>query len=114
MAPSDPPASPTSCPCAANELKLYDFTFTDKVIAATGPKCNPRLRTVISSLIRHLHDFARENNVTVEEWMQGVEIVCFLLCLSPQSMFYPPCHEALIPFPFLFGINACPSFPITS
>lgn len=52
----------------------YDPTFTDKVIAATGPKTSPRMRQVMASLIRHVHDFARENDITVSEWMQGVEM----------------------------------------
>lgn len=29
----------------------------------------------MSSLIQHLHDFARENEITVEEWMAGVTLV---------------------------------------
>ena len=53
----------------------YDPNFTDAVINATGPKANPRLRQVMGSLIRHLHDFARENDVTVDEWMQGVQMI---------------------------------------
>lgn len=48
-------------------------SFTQKVIDATGPKCTPRMRQLMSSLICHVHDFARENELTVEEWMQGVE-----------------------------------------
>lgn len=53
----------------------YDTSFTDSVIAATGPKANPRIRQVIGSLIRHVHDFARENDITVAEWMKGVEFI---------------------------------------
>ncbi|PSR97680.1 hydroxyquinol 1,2-dioxygenase [Coniella lustricola] len=53
----------------------YDPVFTDSVIAATGPKASPRMRQVMASLIRHVHDFARENDITVAEWMQGVEML---------------------------------------
>lgn len=53
----------------------FDPTFTQKVIDATGPKCTPRMRQLMSGLIRHVHDFARENELTVEEWMQGVEML---------------------------------------
>lgn len=53
----------------------YDPTFTDNVIAATGPKTSPRMRQVMASLIRHVHDFARENDITVSEWMQGVQML---------------------------------------
>ena len=53
----------------------FDPNFTQNVINATGPKASPRLRKVMGSLIQHVHDFARENEVTVEEWMAGLEMV---------------------------------------
>jgi catechol 1,2-dioxygenase len=53
----------------------YDPTFTDRVINAMGPKTSPRLRQLMSGLIRHIHDFARENELTVDEWMAGVQII---------------------------------------
>ncbi|KAF6837858.1 catechol -dioxygenase 1 [Colletotrichum plurivorum] len=54
---------------------LYDPDFTAKVIAATGPNANPRLAQIMPSLLRHLHDFAREVDLTVAEWMAGVQII---------------------------------------
>ena len=54
----------------------YDSSFTDKVIAATGPKADARLAEIMPNLIRHLHDFARESNITVAEWRAGVDFVC--------------------------------------
>lgn len=53
----------------------YDPNFTQNVINATGPKADERLRTVVGSLIQHLHDFCRENEVTISEWMKAVEMV---------------------------------------
>ena len=32
----------------------------------------PRLREVLSSLVQHLHDFARETELTHEEWRAGI------------------------------------------
>ncbi|KAK5146560.1 hypothetical protein LTR04_001025 [Oleoguttula sp. CCFEE 6159] len=52
----------------------FDPTFTQAVVNATGPKASPRIRKVFASLITHLHDFARENEITVDEWMAGVEM----------------------------------------
>ncbi|CAK7228714.1 hypothetical protein SBRCBS47491_006999 [Sporothrix bragantina] len=49
--------------------------FTDLVIKSMGPKTSPRLRTVMSSFIQHIHDFAREVNLTSEEWMLGVQMI---------------------------------------
>jgi len=54
---------------------MYDPTFTEAVISATGPKANPRLREVITALIRHVHDFAREVNLTTDEYMAGVALM---------------------------------------
>ncbi|KAK8056564.1 hypothetical protein PG993_001791 [Apiospora rasikravindrae] len=53
----------------------YDPEFTDLVIAATGPKANPRLAQIMPSLLRHLHDFAREVDLTVAEWTAGVDLI---------------------------------------
>ncbi|KAK4613506.1 Catechol 1,2-dioxygenase [Fulvia fulva] len=49
--------------------------YTEHVIKAMGPKTDPRLRQVMSSLIRHVHDFAREVDLTVDEWMTGVQLI---------------------------------------
>lgn len=49
--------------------------FTDNVINATGSRASPRMRKVIGGLIRHLHDFCREEEITVDEWMAAVEFV---------------------------------------
>lgn len=59
----------------AQSNKKFDPDFTKKVIDATGPKASPRIRKVMASLIQHVHDFARENEITVDEWMAGVELV---------------------------------------
>ncbi|KAE8348731.1 Intradiol ring-cleavage dioxygenase [Aspergillus coremiiformis] len=53
----------------------FNPDFTDNVINAMGPKTSPRFRQLMASLIRHVHDFARENEVTVEEWMAGVQLM---------------------------------------
>ena len=53
----------------------FDPRFTDSVIAAMGPKTGSRPREIMTSLIRHLHDFAREVELTVEEWQAGVRFI---------------------------------------
>lgn len=49
--------------------------FTQQVINSFGPKTDPRLREVMSSLIQHLHDFARDTQLTVDEWMAAVKMI---------------------------------------
>lgn len=53
----------------------YDPEFTNRVITATGPKAHPRLKQLMPSLLQHLHDFAREVNLTTAEWRAGVDLV---------------------------------------
>lgn len=59
----------------SSSLDRYDPTFTDRVVTAMGPKTDPRMRKVMTSLIRHVHDFAREVDLTVDEWMAGVNMI---------------------------------------
>ena len=53
----------------------FNPNFTQNVIDAMGPKTSPRMREVMTSLTRHLHDFAREVELTVDEWMEGVQLL---------------------------------------
>lgn len=51
------------------KLSRWDPNFTESVIKATGPNANPRLRKVMASFTKHLHDFIRENEITIDEYM---------------------------------------------
>jgi catechol 1,2-dioxygenase len=53
----------------------FDPTFTINVINAIGPKTDPRSRQLLGSLIQHVHDFARDNELTIDEWMAGVRFI---------------------------------------
>ncbi|KAJ5184809.1 Intradiol ring-cleavage dioxygenase core [Penicillium cf. griseofulvum] len=53
----------------------FNPTFTDNVINAMGPKTTPRMRKLMAGLIRHMHDYAREEELTVDEWMAGVQML---------------------------------------
>ncbi|CRK34159.1 Catechol 1 like protein [Verticillium longisporum] len=52
-----------------------DLDFTARVIAATGRNANPRLAEIMPALLRHLHDFAREVELTADEWMAGIQLL---------------------------------------
>ncbi len=49
--------------------------FTDTVIQSMGPKTDLRMREIMGSLIQHLHDFAREVQLTADEWLLGIEFI---------------------------------------
>ncbi|KXJ94346.1 Intradiol ring-cleavage dioxygenase [Microdochium bolleyi] len=53
----------------------YDPNFTAQVIAATGPEAHPRMAEIMPSLLHHLHDFAREVNLTAAEWAAAVDFL---------------------------------------
>ncbi|MCR8725164.1 dioxygenase family protein [Frigidibacter sp. ROC022] len=47
--------------------------ITDVFTSYFGPDTDPRVREVLTSLARHLHDFARETRLTHAEWRKGLE-----------------------------------------
>ncbi|KAK3710623.1 hypothetical protein LTR37_010251 [Vermiconidia calcicola] len=53
----------------------YDPNFTQHVIDTCGPNTSPRMKQVFSAMMRHLHDFAREIDLTPEEWLAGVKFL---------------------------------------
>ena len=50
-------------------------TLTDAVLARQANTANPRLKTIMTSLVKHLHAFAREVELTEPEWAQGIEFL---------------------------------------
>jgi Catechol dioxygenase N terminus len=68
-------SNPTDSSARVNGTSRFDPNFTQIVIDAMGPKTSPRMRQLMTSLIRHVHDFARENELTVNEWMEGVKLI---------------------------------------
>lgn len=55
--------------------KKFDPHFTQHVIDLMSPETKPRDRVILSSLIRHMHDFCREVELTQEEWVVGVNYI---------------------------------------
>lgn len=50
-------------------------TITEAVIARLADTPDPRLKQVLTSLVRHLHAFAREVRLTEAEWFQGIDFL---------------------------------------
>jgi hydroxyquinol 1,2-dioxygenase len=46
--------------------------ITDVFMGYLSEDTDPRMREVMGSLVKHLHDFARETNLTHEEWRRGI------------------------------------------
>jgi hydroxyquinol 1,2-dioxygenase len=54
---------------------LNQDTLTEAVIARFADTPDPRLKEIMTSLVRHLHAFAREVKLTEAEWFQGIEFL---------------------------------------
>ncbi len=50
-------------------------TVTQTFVDLMAPDTSPRLRFVLERLAAHLHDFARETELTHEEWRTGIELL---------------------------------------
>jgi hydroxyquinol 1,2-dioxygenase len=50
-------------------------TAADAVIESFGPDTDPRLREVLTSLVRHLHAFARDVELTIPEWQAAIDFL---------------------------------------
>ena len=46
--------------------------ITDTFKGYMAEDMDPRMREIMGSLVQHLHDFARETNLTHDEWRQGI------------------------------------------
>ena len=56
-------------------INIDAATITDAVIAANAGCRSPRLREVMVSLCRHLHDFAREVHLSEDEWTEAIRFL---------------------------------------
>ncbi|KAF2650007.1 putative hydroxyquinol 1,2-dioxygenase [Lophiostoma macrostomum CBS 122681] len=54
---------------------LTTENITENVIALNNLCSDPRTRYLFERLVHHLHDFARETQLTSEEWMSGINFL---------------------------------------
>jgi hydroxyquinol 1,2-dioxygenase len=54
---------------------LNQDNITQAVIASFADGGSPRLKQIMTSLVQHLHAFARDVKLTEEEWFQGIEFL---------------------------------------
>ena len=54
---------------------ITEHNITEAVIARFAACDDARLKTVMSSLVTHLHAFVRETKLTEAEWLKGIEFL---------------------------------------
>lgn len=54
---------------------LTQDNITQAVLDRMAQTPDPRLKEIMTSLVRHLHAFARETRLTEEEWFAGIEFL---------------------------------------
>src|SRR6516165_12356152 len=54
---------------------LDENTITDAVLEQTASTPDARLKQVMASLVRHLHAFARDVDLTPDEWLAGIRFL---------------------------------------
>jgi hypothetical protein len=60
------------------EIPMSDYNqeqLTQDVLAAFDTTPDPRLRQLMMALVKHIHAFAREVDLTPEEWMAGLNFL---------------------------------------
>ncbi len=50
-------------------------SLTETLLSLSGPDTDPRLQEVLTALVNHLHAFAKEVNLTHDEWRKGLELL---------------------------------------
>jgi hydroxyquinol 1,2-dioxygenase len=54
---------------------IDEQTITSVALDQMSGTPNPRLREIMECLVRHLHAFAREADLTPEEWLEGIKFL---------------------------------------
>jgi len=54
---------------------INEDTITQAVLASMEQCHNPRLRTIMTSLVQHLHSFARDVKLTEGEWFSAIKFL---------------------------------------
>lgn len=55
--------------------EINEKTLTDVVLAQFQNAPNPRVKQIMTSLVRHLHDFVRDVELTFDEWRYAIDFL---------------------------------------
>src|SRR5512142_1144623 len=74
------PSAVHQCACVSWEDggsmgSFTDDDLTDAVLARMEAAADPRFRQVMTSLVKHLHAFVREVELTEDEWFEGIRFL---------------------------------------
>lgn len=83
---------------------LNEHTITDEVLRQMATTEDPRLREIMACAVKHLHDFAREINLTPQEWLQG------LLFMTAVGQAVTPIRQEFILLADVLGLSALVNF----
>ena len=78
---------------------LKPSKLTAEVVASYDHSPDPRLRAIMTSLVKHLHSFAREVRLTEAEWLAGVEF------LTQVGQFCTPVRQEFIALSDVLGLE---------
>jgi protocatechuate 3,4-dioxygenase beta subunit len=69
--------------------ELTPGTITEAVLDQMATTSDPRMKEVMAAAVRHLHDFAREVNLTPGEWIKGIEFMTLVgkMCTPARQEF---------------------------
>ena len=81
-------------------VDLDEFTVTAAALAQMENTANPRLKEVMDAAVRHLHAFARDVNLTPEEWIQGLQF------LTAVGQACTPIRQEFILLSDVLGVSA--------
>ena len=74
-APSDTALTAPPAPDRAGGELFTEERSAEVVAASLGPTPDPRLKRVLTSLVRHLHAFVKDVELTEEEWGVGIDFL---------------------------------------
>src|SRR5215471_12117632 len=55
--------------------KIDENTITDAAVEQMAGTKDARLKEIMGALVRHLHEFAREVDLTPDEWLDGIKFL---------------------------------------
>jgi hydroxyquinol 1,2-dioxygenase len=69
------PTTRSDASAVSDEQRIREEALTERVVGSFDGCADPRLRELMSGLVRHLHAFAREVRLTEDEWSSAIDFI---------------------------------------